>query len=145
MGESNDTPDLLKAAGIEFLHDWLVDDLPCWMHTKHGPMVAMPYTFELNDVPLYAVQYDSTDEIVKRVEATLAVFAEEMKHQPRIMTFGLHPHLIGVPHLAHQFTRVLDILRAREDTIFMTSSEIGDWFLAADGTGGESVAAGPPA
>jgi len=23
MGESNDTPDLLKAAGIEFLHDWL--------------------------------------------------------------------------------------------------------------------------
>ena len=46
------------------------------------------------------------------------------------MTFGLHPHLIGVPHLAHQFTRVLDILRARDDTIFMTSSEIGDWFLA---------------
>ncbi len=145
MGESLATPDLLKAAGIEFLHDWLVDDLPCWMHTKHGPMVAMPYTFELNDVPLYAVQYQSSDEIVKRIEATLAVFETEMKDQPRIITLGLHPHLIGVPHLAHQFARVLDILQARDDTVFMTSSEIGDWFIAADGTGGANVTAGPPA
>ena len=144
MGETEQTPDLLKAAGIEFLHDWLVDDLPCWMHTKHGPMVAMPYTFELNDVPLYAVQYNSSDEIVKRLNATLAVFEQEMKNQPRIITFGLHPHLIGVPHLAHQFAAVLDILQSRDDTVFMTSSEIGDWFVEADGTAGAEVANGPP-
>ena len=144
MGQTDATPDLLKAAGIEFLHDWLLDDLPCWMHTKNGPMVAMPYTFELNDVPLYAVQYNSTTEIVKRLEATLAVFEREMADQPRIMTFGLHPHIIGVPHLAYQFERVLDTLTARSDVTFMTSSEIGDWFLQADGTGGASVVDGPP-
>jgi len=144
MGETLDTPDLLKANGIEFLHDWLVDDLPCWMYTAHGPMVAMPYTFELNDVPLYAVQYNSTDEIVKRLQATLAVFDIEKDQQPRVITFGLHPHIIGVAHLAHQLSVALDLLKARDDTAFLTSSQIGDWFVSVDGTNGAAVMDRPP-
>lgn len=147
IGETPETPDLLRKHGIEFLHDWLVDDLPCWMRTRHGPMLAMPYTFELNDVPIYAVQHNSTDEIFRRVEATLAVFEREGRDQPRVLTLALHPHLIGVPHVAHHFERVLDLLLDRDDVVFMTSSEIGDWFVEADGTDGAAVSAfadGPP-
>ncbi len=66
LGETEDTPDILKAEGIEFLHDWALDDLPTWMKTKHGPLMALPYTFELNDVPVYAIQNGSTDEYLKR-------------------------------------------------------------------------------
>ena len=141
MGETDDTPDLLKAAGIEFLHDWLLDDLPCWLKTKHGPMVAMPYTFELNDVVNHAVQQSSSDEMLKRLEATLAIFDREMveQEQPRIITFGLHPHIIGVPHIAYHFEKALDLLMARNDVVFSTSSQIGDWFVQADGTGGAAV------
>jgi hypothetical protein len=29
----------------------------------------------------------------------------------------------------------------RSDTVFVTSSQIGDWFIEADGTGGAEVAA----
>ena len=148
IGETLDTPDVLKKHGIQFLHDWLLDDMPCWMRTRHGPMVAMPYTFELNDVPIYGVQHSSTDEIYKRVEATLAVFEREAKSQPRVLTLALHPHQIGVPHVAHHFERCLDLLQARDDVVFMTSSAIGDWFVEADGTDGAEVAAyndGPPA
>lgn len=139
IGETPHTPDLLKKHGIAFLHDWLVDDLPCWMKTAHGPMVALPYTFELNDVPVYAVQNSSTDELVRRLEATLAIFEREAAVQPKVLTLALHPHLIGVPHLAHQFERCLDMLTARRDVVFMTSSEIGDWFVEADGTGGRML------
>jgi peptidoglycan/xylan/chitin deacetylase (PgdA/CDA1 family) len=140
IGETLETPDLLKKHGIDYLHDWLLDDLPCWMTTAHGPMVAMPYTFELNDVPIYAVQNSSTDEMFRRLEATLAIFGRETKVQPKVLTLALHPHLIGVPHLAHQFERCLDLLLARDDVVFMTSSEIGDWFVAADGTDGRDLA-----
>ena len=70
-GETEKTPELLKENGIEFLHDWLIDELPCWMRTKLGPIVAMPYTFELNDVPIWTVQNNSCDEMKKRVDATL--------------------------------------------------------------------------
>ncbi len=141
MGETLETPDLLRESGIMFLHDWLLDDLPCWMQTKHGPMVAMPYTFELNDVVNHAVQHGSSDEMLKRLVATLAIFEREIAEegQPRIVTLGLHPHIIGVPHIAYHFERALDLMMARNDAIFMTSSEIGDWFIAADGTNGSAL------
>lgn len=140
LGETEDTVDLLRENGIEFLHDWVMDDLPFWMKTKHGPMVGLPYTLELNDVPIYAIQNQSSDEILSRFEATLAIYERELETQPRILTFGLHPHIIGVPHIAHHFEKILDRLMARDDTVFVTSSQIGDWFVAADGTAGAAVA-----
>ena len=137
--ETEHTPDILKAAGLDFLHDWVIDDLPCWLKTAHGPMVALPYTWELNDVPIWVVQGQSSDELNKRLDATLRVFEREMTKQPRVLTFGLHPHLIGVPHRAYWFEKALDQLQARADTVFMTSSQIADWFVAADGTGGREL------
>jgi peptidoglycan/xylan/chitin deacetylase (PgdA/CDA1 family) len=136
LGETYDTPDFLKQQGVEFLHDWTLDDLPNWMRTKHGPMLALPYTFELNDVPVYAIQQSSSDELLKRLKATLAVYERESEYQPRILTLALHPHIIGVPHLAHYFEQALDLLMDRTDTQFVTSSVIGDWFIATDGTHG---------
>lgn len=140
MGETFDTPDMLKMHGIEFLHDFVLDDLPFWIRTKHGPMVGLPYTFELNDVPTYAVQHSTSSEMLERLKATLAVFERETADNPRVLTFGLHPHIIGVPHIAYYFEKALDILVARRDVTFMTSSQIGDWFVAADGSGGADVA-----
>ncbi len=141
LGETSDTVDILKQNGIEFLHDWALDDLPFWIRTKHGPMVGLPYTLELNDVPIHVVQNCSSDEILKRLQATLAVLEREAEHQPRVLTFGLHPHVVGVPHIAYFFEKALDLLVDRADTVFVTSSQIGDWFIEADGTGGTEVAA----
>ncbi|MHA1529335.1 MAG: polysaccharide deacetylase family protein [Alphaproteobacteria bacterium] len=141
LGETSDTVDILKECGIEFLHDWVLDDLPFWIRTRHGPMVGLPYTLELNDVPIHVVQNCSSDEILKRLQATLAVLERETEHQPRVLTFGLHPHVIGVPHIAYFFEKALDLLVDRSDTVFVTSSQIGDWFIDADGTGGAEVAA----
>lgn len=140
LGESNDTPDILKAEGVEFLHDWVLDDLPVWLRTKHGPMVGLPYTFELNDVPIYAIQQSTSDEMLTRLKATLAVFERELDENPRVLTLALHPHIIGVPHIAHYFEKALDLLMKRDDTVFVTSSTLGDWFIEADGTGGAEVA-----
>jgi hypothetical protein len=53
-----------------------------------------------------------------------------------------------VPHVAHHFARCLDLLLARDDVTFMTSSQIGDWFVEAEGSQGadlEPFRDGPPA
>jgi len=141
LAETADTPDILKAEGIEFLHDWVLDDLPVWLRTRQGPMVGLPYTFELNDVPLYVIQNQTSGEILSRLKATLAVFQRELEDNPRVLTLALHPHVIGVPHLVHYFELALDLLAGRDDTVFVTSSTLGDWFVAADGSGGAEVAA----
>jgi hypothetical protein len=137
--ETDNTPDVLKRCGVDFIHDWLVDDLPCWLSTKHGPLVALPYTWELNDVPIWVVQGQSSDELLKRLEVTLSMLQRELERQPRVLTFGLHPHIIGVPHRAYYMEKALDLLAARNDSIFVTSSQIADWFVEADGTGGAGL------
>ena len=138
-GETEKTPELLKENGIEFLHDWLIDELPCWMRTKLGPIVAMPYTFELNDVPIWTVQNNSCDEMKKRVDATLNIFDEEKLHNTKIITLALHPHIVGVPQNFYYLKKIIKDLKKRDDVIFMTSSQIGDWFVKEDGTNGENL------
>jgi peptidoglycan/xylan/chitin deacetylase (PgdA/CDA1 family) len=134
-GETPRTPEVLKRCGIEFTHDWLLDDLPCWMTTTEGPLLCLPYTWEINDVPMWAVQGQSSDELLKRLAATLAVIERELEDNPRVLSIGLHPHIAGVPHRVYYLEKALDLLMSRDDTIFVTSSEIADWFVGADKTG----------
>ena len=139
--ETSNTPEVLKRCKIEFTHDWLVDDLPCWMATDEGPLLCLPYTWEINDVPIWAVQGQSSDELLKRLEATLAVLEREIETQPRVLSIGLHPHIVGVPHRLYYLEKALDLLQRRSDTIFVTSSDIADWFLSVDKTGRQELEA----
>ena len=131
LKETFDTPDILKELGVDYVFDWVLDDLPCWLNTKHGPLMSIPYTLELNDSPLYAGQYMSSSEIYDRLVDTLSVFETELKRQPRVLTLALHPHLIGVPHRFAYLERMLDLLQARDDTTFVVGGQIADWYLSA--------------
>lgn len=130
LRETSDTPDLLRAAGVEWVFDWVLDDLPCWMHTKHGPMIAMPYTLELNDSVIYAVERHATGEFQRRVERTLEWFDRE--GGVKVLTLGLHPHLIAVPHRMGELAAVLDGLGGRDDIAFTTGTGMALWFTAAE-------------
>lgn len=128
LRETMETPDLLRAEGIDYVCDWVIDDLPHWMTTAHGPIVCMPYTLELNDSPMYAIQYQDSNDYYQRFRDTLTTFENEIAENPRILTVATHPHLIGVPHRIGVLRRIIDELQEREDVIFMTGSQITDWF-----------------
>jgi allantoinase len=63
------------------------------------------------------------------------VLERELESNPRVLSIGLHPHIAGVPHRVYYLEKALDMLMRRSDTIFVTSGEIADWFVAADKTG----------
>jgi peptidoglycan/xylan/chitin deacetylase (PgdA/CDA1 family) len=128
-GESLNTPDILRRKGIEFIHDWMVDDTPCWMETKHGPLLAVPYALELNDVMVFALERHTADEYYKRFKDTVDYFAAEPHTPPRVITMGLHPHIIAVPHRLAMFERTIDMLMNRQDTVFVTGGQIADWYV----------------
>lgn len=132
FAQTFNTPDYLKAAGVEYNLDWVLDDLPCWMNTKHGPLVCMPYGFELNDSLLFPVERHSSPEILQRFKDTLKTFESELHEQPRVLTLAVHPHQIAVPHRIGYLAEILSILKDRDDTIFMTGSGIADWYMAAE-------------
>jgi allantoinase len=130
LRETVDTPDILKAAGVEYVCDWVIDDVPSWMTTAHGPLIAMPYNLEINDSVIYAVERHATGEMAARLEHTLRLFEREARDTVRVLALGLHPHLIGVPHRFHELERMLDLLSASEEVIFVTGAVIADWFAA---------------
>ena len=129
LRQTHDTPELLKDAGIEYTFDWVIDDLPSWMHTARGPLMAMPYNLELNDSIIYAVEKHSSPEFYLRLERTLELFVRESRNQPRVLALGLHPHLVGPPHRFVYFERMLDLLMRTEGVTFMTGGQIADWFV----------------
>lgn len=131
LRETLETPDLLKKHGVDYVCDWVVDDLPSWMTTEYGPLVAMPYNVEINDSIIYAIERHATGEMARRLEFTLRQFEQESGDNPRILAIGLHPHLIAVPHRFHELVRMIDILQASENVAFATGSAICDWFVEA--------------
>lgn len=128
LRETHDTPDILRACGVEYVCDWVIDDLPDWMTTRAGPLMAMPYNLEINDSIIYAVEKHSSPEMYTRLADTVAAFERELKTQPRVLALGLHPHLIGVPHRIGYLAKMLDLLVKRDDVVFMRGGEIADWY-----------------
>lgn len=131
LAETGKTPEVLMRHKVDCVHDWVVDDVPHWMATAEGPMIALPYTLDLNDVPIYAIGNEPSSAMYDRLADTLAQFDAEAFSAVRVLTLALHPHLIGVPHRALYFGRMLDLLLARDDVDFVTSSQLADWFSAA--------------
>jgi allantoinase len=50
LTQTFDTLDHLAEAGIEYIGDYVLDDDPVTLTTRHGPIVALPYTFEIHDI-----------------------------------------------------------------------------------------------
>lgn len=137
LQETSRTPEHLKQAGIDYVCDWALDDLPVLLETERGPLVAVPYALDLNDSVIYAVEKHATGELYRRVELTVARFEREMSDvSPRVLTLALHPHLMGVPHRIDELARCLELLVQSEKSIFMTGSQICDWFRDGAGLAG---------
>ena len=66
--------------------------------------------------------------MLQRFKDTLRTFEEELSDQPRVLTLATHPHQCAVPHRFPYYREVVDLLLARDDTIFMTADQIKDWY-----------------
>lgn len=135
LTETLETPDLLTRAGIRYVGDWVVDDLPCRIATAHGPLLALPYTVEINDIPLIMIQHHRVDEFEQRAMLQLDRLARESAScgpigGAKIMSFAIHPYISGVPHRIDALERLLDRMLARSDVLFWQGTQIHDWYLA---------------
>jgi peptidoglycan/xylan/chitin deacetylase (PgdA/CDA1 family) len=128
LRETVRSADVLKAAGIGYVYDWVIDDVPSWLTTEHGPLMAMPYNLELNDSVIYAVEKHVTGQFLDRTLRTLKLFEREAPKFPRVLSIGLHPHLMGVPHRFGEFEQMLDALIASPQTCFLYPNQISSWF-----------------
>lgn len=130
LTETESTLDRLRAAGIEYVADWVLDDQPTYLRTAFGSMISVPYTVELNDVVISAVQLHDSDELFRRGVAQFDQLYRESAHSARVMAISVHPYLTGVPHRIGALERLYQHIRQYDDVAFMTGEAIADWYRA---------------
>lgn len=130
LTETEETLDLLREHGIEFLADWVIDDLPQNIDTPHGTITTVPYTVEMNDIPMFALQNHASPEFLNRGRDQFDRLLAESEDNVRVMAISIHPYITGVPHRIRYVEELLDYIGAHDAAVFMTASEIGDWYRA---------------
>jgi allantoinase len=131
LTENNETLDLLRANGIEYVADWVIDDLPQDITTPHGIITTVPYTVETNDIVIHALQHLSSDVFVQRCKDQFDRLYLEGADNARVMALSIHPYITGVPHRIRYLQEVLDYIIGHDGVALMTASEIGDWYRSA--------------
>ena len=128
LTETAETVDLLSEAGIEYVADWVFDDQPVWIPTSHRPMLSVPYSVEINDIPMMLLQSHTGAELFERGVAQLERLWQESATIPRVMAISVHPYVTGAPHRIAMFERLLDHVLAKPGVIIRTGEGIANWY-----------------
>ena len=128
LTETYDTPDYLKAAGIQYIADWVYDDEPTEIETKHGPLVTLPYTMECNDIPMMAVQHHEASYWTQKCTDTFDRLYEEGADRPRVMAMAIHPYISGQPSRIKYLEAVYDYMAKFKGVLHWNGEQILDWY-----------------
>ena len=83
-GQTFDTLDYVTECGLTWFGDWILDDQPLWVKTRHGPILAVPYSAEINDITLMISHHHESDVLLKRtIDAFDRLYAESAELGPR--------------------------------------------------------------
>jgi peptidoglycan/xylan/chitin deacetylase (PgdA/CDA1 family) len=132
LTEGPNTSELLAETGYTYNLNWGIDDEPVPMRAGGGRLISVPYSTELNDIPFYSLHgqraADFADALIDQFEFML----DEGARRPRIMSFGLHPHLSGQAYRAKHLARALEYMTGHgADVWFTTADEIAEWYFAS--------------
>jgi hypothetical protein len=128
LTETLETPDLLAAAGIKYMGDWVYDDEPTIIRTKNGPLTTLPYTMELNDIPMMAVQHHEADYLRERFIAQFERLYAEGEKRAKIISLAIHPYLSGQPHRIKYLEEIYSYTRKFDGVLYWTGEQILDWY-----------------
>ncbi len=131
LTQTLETPELLKKAGVQYIGDWVYDDEPTVIRTAEGPLVTLPYTIELNDIPMMIIQHHESDYLLKRaIDQFDRLYAESAK-RPKIMSLAIHPYISGQPHRIKYLEQIYDYVSRFEGVVHWNGEQILDWYRTA--------------
>ena len=94
--ESSKTLELLKEAGIDYVCDWVNDDMPYRMNNS---LCSMPHSADIDDYQILVNNHHDEDEFRDQLADQFdLLYGESATQGGRIMAISLHPWVIGQPY-----------------------------------------------
>jgi len=115
ISESDATPDLLARNGYRYTLDWAHDDQPTRLATRHGGLLSVPYSQEINDIPAIVQRKQEADTFAGMIRAAVEQLLSECDRRPLVLGIALHPYIMGQAHRVPALARVLTELREAND------------------------------
>lgn len=123
------TPEIVAEQGLIFFCDYMNDDQPYLIHTKHGPIVNMPYSVEVNDFTIFHRRGLTTDEGLAMLKEQFDVLYGESAQSGRTLNFGTHPHVMGHPFRIRALREFIAYAKSHEGVWWCTREELAIWYL----------------
>jgi peptidoglycan/xylan/chitin deacetylase (PgdA/CDA1 family) len=154
--QSHATPDLLAQAGLDYLCDWVNDDMPYHVRTVTGAiesspahyqsrpgegaaagvkagrgLVAMPHPIDLDDATILVQNHHTEDDFRDAlIDQFEVLYRESDAGNGRILAISLHPWVIGQPYRIGALEEALQHVMRHRGVWAATGSEILDAWLA---------------
>lgn len=132
-GQTPATLDYVAEAGFTWFGDWVMDEQPFYVKTRHGPILALPYSVELNDITIMLNGQHESDAMLKRVRDAFDQLYRESANGARILSFGVHPYISGAAHRIKYFDAMLSYMKKQKGVVFWQGEQIQDWYRDAVG------------
>jgi allantoinase len=133
LTQTLETPELLVKAGVKYIGDWVYDDEPTVIRTAAGPLVTLPYTVELNDIPMMIVQHHESEYLLKRAVDQFDRLYTEGRDRAKIMALAIHPYISGQPHRIKYLEAIYDYVRRFDGVLHWNGVQILDWYKSVAG------------
>ncbi|MGG5818065.1 polysaccharide deacetylase family protein [Falsiroseomonas sp. HW251] len=137
LAETERTPELIRQAGYRYILDWCADDQPIWLATATGPLLALPYSQEINDSAAIMGRQVGAAEFADMIIDQVDQMIEDSRapdSPPLVFGLALHNNIIGQPFRRKHLARAMNHLRARAGEVWITrAADIAD-FIHADPT-----------
>jgi peptidoglycan/xylan/chitin deacetylase (PgdA/CDA1 family) len=129
LTQTFDTPEHLAEAGIKYIGDWVYDDEPTVIRTAKGPLVTLPYTMELNDIPMMLVQHHESDHLYKRTVESFERLYSESEHRAKFMAIAIHPYISGQPFRIGPLERIYEHIGKFDGVLHWNGEQMLDWYV----------------
>jgi peptidoglycan/xylan/chitin deacetylase (PgdA/CDA1 family) len=126
LTETPETLDLLADAGLQYVADWVNDDQPYEIKTAHGPLFSIPYSVELNDIPMMVLHSTRRRSFCRASDRLRRSTADG--ESARVMAIAVHPYITGVPHRIKYFEKTFAYLKKQKGVLFWTGEQILEWY-----------------
>jgi hypothetical protein len=127
---SQSTSELLAEANFTWHGDVFDADLPYRLQTGSGPIMAVPFTMEVNDMPLY-IRYGNEPEAFTRILQRILEGCAEIPRTPFCLDLTVHAHVFGRPYGAIEFAKSLAIAKQHQAHTWLTDhGTLADTFAA---------------
>jgi allantoinase len=129
LTQTLDTPENLVDAGIKYIGDWVYDDEPTVIRTANGPLVTLPYTVELNDIPMMLVQHHESDHLHRRAVESFERLYSESAHRAKFMAIAIHPYISGQPFRIGPLERIYEHIGKFDGVLHWNGEQMLDWYV----------------